>query len=116
MKIESHQSPLRAYIADLPQADIPVEGVKGYISQAQDHQIVFMEFDRDCDIPPIAMASNGARLFVAKSISPSPVKNTNYAQAIPTTFPPKSNTRQRYSQAMPMFPTLASGIGGKWYK
>jgi quercetin dioxygenase-like cupin family protein len=52
MKIESHQSPFQAYIADLPQADIPVEGVKGYISQAQDHQIVFMEFDRDCDIPP----------------------------------------------------------------
>jgi quercetin dioxygenase-like cupin family protein len=32
-------------ITDLPEADIPFEGVKGWLSQAEDHQIVFFEID-----------------------------------------------------------------------
>lgn len=38
-------------ITRLPQADVPAEGVKAYLSQSDDHQIVFMEFDRDVSIP-----------------------------------------------------------------
>ncbi|WP_419316292.1 hypothetical protein [Candidatus Acidulodesulfobacterium sp. H_13] len=30
-------------IKNLPEADIPIEGVKAYISQADSHQILFME-------------------------------------------------------------------------
>ena len=29
----------------LPEADIPFDGVKGWISQSEDHQIVFMEIE-----------------------------------------------------------------------
>ena len=38
-------------IRRLPEADMPVEGVKAFLSQADNHQVVFMEFDRDVDIP-----------------------------------------------------------------
>jgi len=38
-------------IINLPEALIPVDGVKGYISQAENNQIIFMEFKKDVDIP-----------------------------------------------------------------
>lgn len=39
-------------IINLPEADIPIDGLKAYLSQADTHQIVFMEFHRDVDLPP----------------------------------------------------------------
>ena len=38
-------------IRNLPYADIPLEGVKAYLSQADTHQIIFMEFENDVDLP-----------------------------------------------------------------
>jgi quercetin dioxygenase-like cupin family protein len=38
-------------IRKLPEADIPLEGVTGYLSQSANHQIVFMDFDRDAVVP-----------------------------------------------------------------
>jgi quercetin dioxygenase-like cupin family protein len=38
-------------IRDLPEADIPLEGVKAYLSQSDTHQIIFMEFKKDVDLP-----------------------------------------------------------------
>ena len=38
-------------ISELPEASIPFEGVKGYLSQSDKHQIIFMEFMKDVDIP-----------------------------------------------------------------
>ena len=38
-------------ITSLPQADIPLEGIKAYLSQADTHQIIFMEFEKDVDLP-----------------------------------------------------------------
>ncbi len=32
-------------ITNLPEADIPFEGVRGWLSQAEDHQIVFFEIE-----------------------------------------------------------------------
>ena len=37
-------------ILDLPEADIPIPGLKAFISQGRNHQIVFMEFDKDAII------------------------------------------------------------------
>jgi len=34
-------------IRDLPEADIPLNGVKAYLSQSDTHQIIFMEFEKD---------------------------------------------------------------------
>jgi quercetin dioxygenase-like cupin family protein len=44
-------------IRDLPQADIPLEGVTAYLSQSGSHQIVFMEFEQDVDLPEHAHAA-----------------------------------------------------------
>ena len=38
-------------VKNLPLADIPIEGLKAYLSQGSDHQILFMEFDKDTDLP-----------------------------------------------------------------
>ncbi len=38
-------------IAKLPLADIPLDGCKAYLSQGSGHQILFMEFEKDVDLP-----------------------------------------------------------------
>ena len=38
-------------ILKLPEADIPFKGIKAYLSQGEKHQIIFMEFEKDTDIP-----------------------------------------------------------------
>ncbi|HSG29558.1 MAG TPA: cupin domain-containing protein [Candidatus Krumholzibacterium sp.] len=38
-------------IRRLPLADIPIDGVTAYISQSDTHQILFMEFERDVEVP-----------------------------------------------------------------
>lgn len=34
-------------ILDLPEADIPISGIKAFLSQGVNHQIIFMEFSED---------------------------------------------------------------------
>ena len=38
-------------IINLPETDIPLDGVKGYLSQDKTHQIPFMKFDKNVDLP-----------------------------------------------------------------
>lgn len=38
-------------IRNLPEADIPLEGIKAYLSQSESHQIIFMEFSKDVELP-----------------------------------------------------------------
>ena len=38
-------------ILDLPEADIPINGLTAYLSQGAKHQIIFMEFSEDVEIP-----------------------------------------------------------------
>ena len=38
-------------IKNLPEADIPINGIKAYLSQSDTHQIIFMEFENDVDLP-----------------------------------------------------------------
>ncbi len=35
----------------LPEADIPLKGIKAYLSQGDSHQIIFMEFAEDVELP-----------------------------------------------------------------
>lgn len=46
-------------IGALPEADIPLAGVTAYLSQADTHQIIFMEFERDADLPAHSHAGLG---------------------------------------------------------
>ena len=38
-------------IKNLPEADIPLEGITAYLSQSDTHQIIFMEFAKDVELP-----------------------------------------------------------------
>lgn len=38
-------------IAQLPEADIPMPGLKAFLSQGDNHQIIFMEFSEEVDLP-----------------------------------------------------------------
>ena len=38
-------------ILDFPEADLPLEGAKAYLSQGEKHQIIFMEFEKDAEVP-----------------------------------------------------------------
>lgn len=38
-------------IRNLPIADIPLKGIKAYLSQSDNHQILFMHFSEDVDLP-----------------------------------------------------------------
>ena len=38
-------------IRNLPEADVPISGVKAYLSQSETHQIIFMEFSEDIEVP-----------------------------------------------------------------
>jgi len=38
-------------IRNLPEADVPLKGVKAYLSQSENHQIIFMEFDKEVEAP-----------------------------------------------------------------
>lgn len=44
-------------IRNLPEADIPIEGIEAYLSQAAEHQVIFMQFDRDVDLHEHAHAA-----------------------------------------------------------
>jgi len=37
-------------IRSLPEADIPLDGIKAYLSQAENHQILFMEFSKEVEV------------------------------------------------------------------
>ena len=41
-------------ITTLPEADIPLPGMKAFLSQADTHQVLFMQFDEDVGLPPHA--------------------------------------------------------------
>ncbi len=47
-------------IAKLPEADVPIDGVRAYLSQSDGHQIIFMEFSKDVSVPPHAHESQWA--------------------------------------------------------
>ena len=38
-------------ILKLPEADVPIDGVRAYLSQSERHQVVFMEFSKDVVVP-----------------------------------------------------------------
>jgi len=47
-------------IRHLPQADVPLEGVVAFLSQSDTHQIIFMEFEKDVDVPEHSHAAQWA--------------------------------------------------------
>jgi len=44
-------------VLNLPGADIPLKGIRAYLSQGSEHQIIFMEFSEDVELPQHAHES-----------------------------------------------------------
>jgi quercetin dioxygenase-like cupin family protein len=42
------------FVRDLPEVNIPIPGLKAYLLQGPDHQMLFMEFHEDVEVPPHA--------------------------------------------------------------
>ncbi len=47
-----HTAAFAKMILQLPQADIPLPGVRAWISQAADHQVVFFDIEPIGEVPP----------------------------------------------------------------
>ena len=45
-------APFAGFITGLPEANIPFNGVKGWISQASDHQVVFLAIEPIGEVAP----------------------------------------------------------------
>ena len=38
-------------IINLPKANVPLDGAKAYLSQGENHQVIFLEFEKDALLP-----------------------------------------------------------------
>jgi quercetin dioxygenase-like cupin family protein len=64
-------------ILNLPQADIPIKGIHAYLSQSNNHQIIFMEFSKDAVLPEHSHASQVGIVLEGKiDLTIDGVKNT----------------------------------------
>jgi quercetin dioxygenase-like cupin family protein len=64
-------------IISLAEADIPLNGVTAYLSQAESHQIIFMKFSEDVDLPEHSHESQWAVVLEGKiELVINGVKNT----------------------------------------
>jgi hypothetical protein len=53
-------------IRNLPGADIPLDGITAYLSQAETHQIIFMQFEKDVELPEHAHAAQAGIVLEGK--------------------------------------------------
>ncbi|WP_033167979.1 cupin domain-containing protein [Clostridium sp. KNHs205] len=64
-------------ILNLPKADIPIKGLEAYLSQAADHQIIFMEFSEDVELSEHSHESQWGIVLEGKiELTIDGVKNT----------------------------------------
>ncbi len=54
-------------IRNLPEADISLSGIKAYLSQAENHQILFMEFTEDVEVPEHSHEAQWGVVLAGKS-------------------------------------------------
>ena len=50
-------------ITNLPEADIPFDGVKGWLSQGSDHQVVFFEIEAIGEVAPHSHGAQWGTVF-----------------------------------------------------
>ena len=64
-------------ITNLPEADMPFPNYQAYLSQGKDHQIIFMQFNEDIDLPEHSHESQWGIVLEGKiQLTIDGVKNT----------------------------------------
>jgi quercetin dioxygenase-like cupin family protein len=53
-------------ITNLPRADVPIKGVRAYLFQGEEQQLVFMTFADDVDVPEHAHAAQWGAVLVGE--------------------------------------------------
>ncbi len=53
-------------ITSLPEADIPLAGISAFLSQGEKHQVLFMEFKEDTDLPEHSHAAQVGFVLAGK--------------------------------------------------
>ena len=53
-------------ISNLPEADIPLTGITAYLSQGHNHQVLFMQFEEDVDLPSHAHSAQVGMVLEGK--------------------------------------------------
>ncbi|MHC4334531.1 MAG: hypothetical protein ACYSUV_12380 [Planctomycetota bacterium] len=61
-------------IRNLPLADVPLDGLKAYLSQAEEHQILFMQFSEDVELPEHSHDSQWGVVLEGKIDSEGPLQ------------------------------------------
>lgn len=91
-------------ILNLPEADIPLKGIHARLSQGAEHQIVFMEFSEDVELPPHSHESQWGMVIAGQiDLTIGGIKHTFSKGDHYFLFPKGWNIRQRF---MPVTPIL----------
>lgn len=100
-----------APVLALPPADIPIDGASAYLSQSDSHQIIFMAFAQDADLPEHAHAAQigfvlEGRIDLVIGACRAPAK-----RATGMTSPTACRTRAKSTRATPTSPFSRSRTG-----
>lgn len=98
-------------IIKLPQAVIPLEGVTAFLSQSPDHQIVFMEFAEDVDLPEHRNSAQWESYWRVKSNGSLMGSPTGLQKATVTLFRMGLTIPAKYSQGTAILLFLIKRIG-----
>jgi quercetin dioxygenase-like cupin family protein len=88
-------------ITDLPEADMPIQGLKAYLLQAMEHQVVFMSFEKDVAVPEHSheaqwgIVITGEIVLTINGVKKSYKKGDTYF--IPKNIPHSANIKAGYS-------------------
>jgi len=92
-------------ITALPLANIPLDGATAYLSQADSHQILFMEFAEDVDLLSTAHGAQTGFVFEGASIWSSMARNTPSTKATATTSRRESAIQAGFMPVTPISPS-----------
>ena len=97
-------------IRNLPEADIPIEGINAYLSQSETHQIIFMEFEKDVDLSEHSHAAQIGIVLEGQIDLTIDGKRKHILRVIDITFPRVYCIREKSMPDMRILPFLMNLI------
>ena len=95
-------------ISKLPQADMPFEGVKAFLSQSDNHQIVFTSFTEDTEMQTHSHAAQISFVVEGRIDFTIGEESFSYKKAIGSIYLLGLNIRAKYMRAMQILLLLTS--------